>query len=380
MAVMIISLAVISGFQKEISDKLAGFGSHFQVVNLDDNNSFETKPIVRNSVLEQAIKGVDGVVSVAPYAVKGGIINTDEAMQGIMLKGVDEAYDWSFFRSCMTRGALPRVGDSVRTKDILISAKLARTMGLDTADRVQMLFLREGAAPRRDMFKVSGVYESGFEELDMMVVPTDIRNVQRLSGWDYDMVTGYEVNISDLSLLDAVGLQIEIAVINTPGAVVDGLMIVDILQRFPSQFDWLRTLDVNTTVIIVIMLLVAALNMISALLIILLERTNMIGTLKALGMSNVSVQKLFVYRSAAIVVRGMAWGNLLGLGVCFLQRWTGILKLDQSGYFLTEVPVNLGWQWIVGLNIGIFAALVLLLILPTGIVSKIKPETTMRFR
>lgn len=380
MAVMIISLAVITGFKAEITAKLVGFGSHLQIVNLDGNASLETAPITRNESMMRAIRGVEGVMSVAPYAVKGGIVKTDEAMQGVMLKGVDGDYDWSFFRGNLREGELPRVGDSVRTKDILISGKLARTMRLKTGDAVQMLFLNEGAPPRRDRFKVSGIYDSGFEEIDMMMIPTDIRNVQRLGGWSGDMITGYEIGLAHFDDIDPVSTRVERAMLDTPDALKEGLMLTDIRQRFPTQFDWLRTLDVNTAVIIVIMLLVAALNMVSALLIILLERTGMVGTLKALGMNSPSLQRLFIYRSAALVLRGMAWGNLTGVGLCLVQKYTGIAKLNESGYFLSEVPVHIGWGWLAWLNVAVFAALVLLMVLPTGIISKIKPETTMRFR
>ena len=380
MAVMIVSLAVITGFRNEITGKLIGFGAHVQVVNLDGNNSLETNPIPRNPILEKHLSEIPDFAAAHPFAIEGGILKTDETMQGIMLKGVDRDYDWSFFEQNLREGELPRVGDSLRTKDILISTTLARLMKLKVDDRVEMLFIREGRSPRRDRFKISGLYDSGFEELDKMVIPTDIRNVQRLNGWDSTQITGYEVTTDAFSQLDRFADEVYDVLVQTDPIGEESLMAVSIREKFPNLFDWLQAHNVNVAVIITIMLLVALLNMISALLIILLERTRMIGVLKALGMNNRSLQKIFVIRSAFIVLRGMFWGNIAGVALCLLQAQTHLVKLNQSGYFLSSVPIELNWDWWIGLNAGTFILIVALMTVPTLIVSRIRPDVTIRYQ
>ena len=379
-AVMIVSLAVIMGFKHVISDKLVGFGGHVQIVNLDGNVSLETNPITRNPQLEHDLKELDGLKSLNVYAVKGGIIKTPEAMQGIMLKGVDKDYDWTFFRDNLIEGELPSVGDSVRTKDIVISRSLARLLRLSVDDRVEILFIQTDTPPRRDRFKISGIYSSGYEELDMMVVPTDIRNVQRLSNWSSDQITGYEADTYDIKNLDRFSDDIYKVIVDNWSAEGESLMEVDVKSRYPQMFDWLKAHDVNAAVIIIIMILVALLNMISALLIILLERTRMIGVLKALGMNNPSLQKTFLIRSSYLILKGMVWGNIFAIILCLIQKHTGLIKLDQAGYFLSEVPIDLGWQWILALDIGSFIVIVALLAIPTSIISRIKPDTTIRYQ
>lgn len=376
-AVMIMSLAVIFGFRNEITGKLIGFGGHVKIVNLDSNNSLETAPIAVNQQLAESVRRLPDTKNIAPYAVKGGIFKTEQAMQGIMLKGVDRSYDWSFYQKLLKEGDLPSVGDTVRTKDILISASLARLMQIGVDNRVEMLFIGEGHAPRRDRFKVSGIYDSQFEELDKLVILTDLRNVQRLNNWTEDQITGYEATTTDFSQLARFNTMIYQQILDNSE---DALMTIDIKESFPSLFDWLHAHDVNALVIICIMLLVALFNMISALLIILLERTSMIGTLKALGMNNKSLQKIFLIRSSFIVAKGMLWGNIVGISLALIQQHTQLLKLDPTGYFLSAVPIDLSIGWILTLNICSFIVILALLTIPTLIISYIKPDTTLRYQ
>lgn len=380
MAVMIVALAVILGFKRTISDKLAGFGGHVQVVNMDGNTSMETTPILRNGLLVERIRSVKDFASIDAYAVKGGIVKTEEATQGIMLRGVENGYDWSFFTENLVEGELPSVGDSVRTKDVLVSQALSSLLKIGVDDRVEMVFMSEGTSPRRDRFKVTGIYDTGMEELDKTMIITDIRNVQRLNNWDYDRITGYDINTVDFNRLDVFADAVYDIVLETETPDGEYLMVTDIKERYPNLFDWLKAHDVNAAVIITIMLLVALLNMIAALLIIVLERTRMIGVLKSLGMNNLSLQKMFVIRSGYIIAKGMLWGNAAGIGLCLVQKYTHLVKLDQAGYFLSEVPIQLGVGWILTLNLGAFVLLLLLLAVPTSIVSQIKPEKTIRYQ
>lgn len=378
-AVMIVAMAVIGGFKSEITEKLIGFGSHIQIVNLDGNYSFETVPIVRNDTLVGEIMTLPNAASVDAYAIKGGIIKTDDAMQGVMLKGVEVGYDSMFFKKALTAGVLPAVGGETRSKEILISESMSRMLRLGVDDKVEMMFIAADRPPKRDRFKISGIYKTGYQEMDNMVVLTDIRNVQRLNGWSADQITGYEVMAKDVEQLDRLDQDVYyITVVQNGGE--SKLMSLNMRERFPMLFDWLQTHNVNAAVVITIMLIVSLLNMISALLIILFERTSMIGTLKALGMSNRALQKVFVMRSAFIVLKGVVWGNVVGIALCLIQHYTHVVKLDQTGYFLTSVPIKLDAWWIVGLNVGTLVVIVGVLMIPAMIISFMKPEKTIRFQ
>lgn len=379
-AVMIVALAVITGFRREITSKIIGFGAHVQIVNLDNNSSLERTPICASPELERRLAAMPRFASLSRFAVKGGIIRTDEAIQGVMLKGVSEGYDSAFFRSCMVRGSLPRTGGGQRHKDLLVSQSVASLLRLDTASRVEMLFVQEDGSPRRDRFKVCGIYSTGMSEMDDMVVLTDLRNVQRLNNWSDEQITGYEVNTADFGRLaefsaDADRIAAEVSLMEG-----QNLMADDIEHRYPTIFDWLKAHNVNALVIITIMIVVAMMNMVSAILIILLERTAMIGLLKALGMRNGAVQRIFLYRSLYIVSRGVIWGNVAGLALCAAQYWGHFIKLDPAGYLLSEVPIGIGAWWWIGINAGTVVVIVALMAIPTLIVSFIKPETTIRYR
>ena len=374
-AVMIISLSVIFGFKREIAAKLSGFGSHVQIVNLDGNVSYETVPISKNQPFLSQIRSVRNFSGIHPYAVTIGIPRGERAMQGVVLKGVDSTYDWSFFRQNLVEGELPDVQSGVRTKDIAVSRSLADLLEVSVGDPLEMLFIQD-----RDLFRVAGIYDTQFSEIDHMMVLTDLRNVQRLNGWDSTQITGFEIATSDFGRLEPFTDDVyQVVFDNLTGDEHDSLRVINIRERFPMIFDWLDAHNVNAGVIITVMLLVALFNMIAALLIILLERTSMIGTLKALGMGNRALQKMFVIRSSFVIIKGMFWGNVVGIGLCLLQHCTGWISLSQEGYFLTTVPIFIDWGWLALLNAATFLFIVALLALPTMIISLILPEKTIRF-
>ncbi len=379
-AVVIVALAVIWGFKDGITSKLTGFGGHVQITRLDGNVSFETSPMTLDPALEHAVRGIRNFGSIHPYAQKGGVLKAGDQMQGIVLKGVGADYDWGFFTANLVAGELPQVADTLRNKDILISSTLAAMMKTGVGDRVEVLFIREGATPRRDRYKVCGIYDTGFDEMDKLVVVTDIRNVRRINNWAGDQVSGYEVNTLRFGELDDFAVDVERAVLRTPGWDGEILTSTSLKSRYPSLFDWLETHNVNAAVIMVIMLLVALLNMSSTLLIILLERTQMIGILKAVGMTNRSLQRVFRLRSLFIVMRGVVWGNIVGLGLCALQYFTHAVPLDRAAYFLAWVPVKIEWGWIVLFNFATFAVILIVMALPLLVVSRVSPETTMRYQ
>ena len=364
--VMILALAVIMGFKREITDRVTGFSSQVEVADLRSAGSIESVPVLRSEQLERAIRSAGEVVRLAPYAVKGGVVKTPDAILGVMLKGVDGGYDWSFFRDHLLEGELPRVGDSIRTKEILISRSVAREMGLVPGDKVEMLFVESEKSPRRDRFKVSGIYATGMDEFDRSVAMTDLRNVQRLADWSSDEVSGYEVTLADFSQAEDFSRRLNLTARSAQ-------------ERFPTVFDWLKTHDVNAAVILVIMVIVAVFNMATALLTLVLERTRMIGLLKTMGMNNASLRRIFLYRALMLIVRGVVWGNAIGLGICLLQYYFHLIPLDPEGYMLSEVPVAFGVGWWLALNAGVVVVILTLLMLPASIISQVKPVEAIRY-
>ena len=369
-AVMLLAMAVIMGFKQEVSRKVAAFSGHAVVNGVRGVGTLDSDPVRRSARAEELIRTTEGFVSLAPYAVKGGIVRTADAVQGVMLKGVDGDYDWSSFGQWLVEGELPRVGDSVRTKDILLSRGMAEKLMLGVGDKVEMLFVETGDRPRRDRFKVAGIYSSGMDEMDDAVIMTDLRNVQRLADWSDGEISGYEIFTSDLAGADDFYDDADDTA---------NLAVSSVTELYPNIFDWLKAHDVNAAVIIGIMLVVAFFNMTSALLILVLERTRMIGLLKAFGMRNATLREVFLWRAAFVTLRGLAWGNAAGLAVCLVQKYFHVVKLSSEGYLLSEVPVALGWGWWLALNAGVVAAIVALLVVPACIVSTVKPDESIRY-
>lgn len=378
-AVMILALAVMMGFKREVTRKITGFAAHVTLTDVRGVNALDSEPVIRTEPLENLIRTTPGFVSMAPYAVRGGIVRTADAVEGILLKGVDSTYDWASFGEWLVEGALPRVADTIRTKDILLSRNLSERLMLGVGDKVEMLFVETNALPRRDRFKVSGIYSSGMDEMDNTVVMTDMRNVQRLSDWEPDEVTGYEIFTQSIDRADDFARQLEHAFLYEGAEGMENLAASSVGELYPNIFDWLRAHDVNAAVVIVIMLIVAFFNMTSALLVLVLERTRMIGLLKALGMRNGALRRIFLYRAAFVTLRGLVWGNAVGLALCLIQQTTHVVKLSSEGYLLSEVPVALSWGWWLGLNVGFVAAIVVLLVVPTYIISTVKPDSAIRY-
>ena len=377
LTVMILALAVMLGFKREVSQKVAGFSAHVVLCGVRGLESPDVDVVQRTPHLDSLIRTLADEVALAPYAAKGGIVRTADAVEGVLLKGVGSEYDWSLFRDWLIEGDLPRVGDSVRTKDILISRNLSKRQRLQVGDKVEMLFVGRDERPRRDRFKVSGIYASGMDEMDDKVTLTDIRNVQRLSSWGKDSISGYEIRLERLD--DAERFAHDLNLLLEEDRHSEGLVAYSLQEHYPNIFDWLRAHDVNAVVIWIVMLIVAFFNMASVLLILVLERTRMVGLLKVFGMRNLSLRAVFLYRAAFVAIRGLLWGNAIGLSLCLLQRWTHVLKLDAEGYLLSEVPIVLDFgSWLL-LNVGFLVAIVALLIIPAGIISTVKPEETIRY-
>lgn len=378
-AVMIVTLAVVMGFKREIARRMTGFSSHVQVADMHTAGTAEPAPVERNAAVERLIATTDGFVSMNVYAVKGGIAKTDEGVAGLVLKGIEGDGAMSFFAENIVEGELPRTGDSVRYKDILLSRGVADRLRLAVGDKVEMLFVGADTPPRRDRFRVSGLYSTGMDEMDDAMALTDIRNVRRLMSGDSLTISGYEVMLDDFSHADGFADRLNRRLLLEGGDEAAGLMAVSVTQLFPNIFDWLKAHDVNAAVIIVIMLVVALFNMVSALLILVLERTRMIGVLKALGMTDASLRRLFLYRAAFIVAKGVVIGDLAGLALCLVQKWSGVVRLDSEGYMLSVVPIDLGWWWLLLLNVATVAVIVVMLTVPARIVASIKPDEAVRY-
>lgn len=378
-AVMILTLAVVIGFKHEIARKMEGFAAHVSVTDIRGVDALDSQPVRRSARLEELIRSTEGFVAMAPYAARGGIIRTDEAVGEVVLKGVGPDYDFSLLGEWLVEGQMPRIGDSVRTKDVLLSRVLADRLAIGVGDRIEMLFIDDGGGLRRDRFKVTGLYASGMDEMDRTMVVTDLRNVQRLCNWAADEVSGYEIRTRSLDEAETFARTLGRTLLYDEGEGTENLAVESVTERYANIFDWLKAHDVNAAVVIVIMLVVAFFNMTSALLVLVLERTRTIGLLKALGMRNRQIRSIFLWRGAFVTLRGLLWGNLFGVGLCVLQLTTHLVKLDPEGYLLSEVPIALGWGWWLALNAGFIAVIVALLVIPASIVSRVKPEETIRY-
>ncbi len=377
-AVMIITLAVIMGFKREIVRKTEGLVAHITLADLRSFNAAEAAPVRRIAALDSLLAGQPWVLRAAPYVSKAGILRTDEGIEGVQLKGVDASYDFGFLEGRLVAGRLPRVGDSVRTKDLLLSRVVADRLRIAVDDKVEMLYADEEGRPRRDRFKVTGIYDSGMEEIDRVLLITDLRNVQRLWGWEADRITGYEIRTTDFDRAESFAEELSDKLTCAELDECENLLALDVKRLYPQLFDWLATHDVNAAVVIVIMLAVAFFNMATVLLISVLERTRMIGLLKAAGMADGPLRRIFLWRGGFIVLRGVVWGNVAGVGLCLLQQHFHVISLDASSYLLNEVPVALEWSWWFALNTGAVAVIVLLMLLPAWIVSTVKPADAIR--
>ena len=369
-AVMILALAIVSGFKKEIRDKVIGFGAHIQVSNYDENNSYENKPIDRNDTTMQAVAKLPGIRHMQVFATKAGIIKTKDEIQGVVAKGIGSDFDWNYFRSRLTEGRIFSIQDSVKSDAVLISANISEKLDLHAGDNLVMYFIQQ--PPRVRKFKISGVYKTGLEEFDNLYVFCDLAHIQKLNDWTAGQVGGFEISIDDFDRLDEMGGK----VYNTAGSSLNARTIREI---YPQIFDWLRLQDVNGLIIIVLMLIVAGINMISALIIIILERVNMIGTLKAMGSADSSVRRIFIAAASFLIGRGLLWGNIAGIGLVLLQKYFHLLHLDQQSYYISYVPVNISLFHLLILNAGTLVVCMLMMVLPTMIVTRITPMKALRF-
>lgn len=377
LAVMIISVAVVIGFKNEVRDKVIGIGSHIQITNLDAVGSYETHPIVVGDSMLAALADYPDVGHVQRYSTKPGMIKTEDAFQGMVLKGVGPEFDPQFMKEHLLEGEIPVFSDSVSTNKVLISKALATKMKLKLGDKIYTYFIQDDVRARR--LTIVGIYQTNFSEYDNLFLLTDLNMVNRLNGWQPQQVSGVELQVRDYDRLEDITYGIAVDTDNQKDPLGGVYYARNIEQLNPQIFAWLGLLDLNVWVILFLMIGVAGFTMISGLLIIIIERTNMIGILKALGANNFTIRKTFLWFSVFLIGKGMIWGNVIGLGFCFLQSQFGLFRLDPETYYVNAVPVSFNVLLFLLINIGTLSAALLMLIGPSFLITKINPASSMRY-
>ena len=377
LSIMILSVAIVTGFKGQVSEKVIGFGSHIQVTNFDSNRSYETLPINRNQISKSLLNSIKGVKHSQVFITKSGIIKTKNNIQAVVLKGVGEEYDWSFFNKNLVDGSVFSINDSIKSNKIVISEYVSKLLKLDVGDKLTVYFVQD--PPRMRPFKISGIYKTSIEDFDKVFAIVDLRHLQKINGWDKNQVSGYEIILDNYDNLEAMTDSVfEIAGYHfTEGG--SKLKISNIEQLYPQIFDWLNLQDINVWIILALMLIVAGFNMISGLLILILEKTNMIGLLKALGYNNWRIRKIFLYQSGFLIARGLLWGNIIGIVLCLLQQQFGIISLDEATYYIDKVPINLKLIHLAYLNIGTLVITIFMMVIPSYLITKISPSKAIKF-
>lgn len=372
--VMMVTIATTLGLQKKIREKIAGFNGHIQVVNFDNNQSEITlKPIKKQQLLKPKFKEISGIKNVQPFATKAGIIRTETDFEGIILKGIDGDYDPSFFKEYLIEGRFPEVSKN-RSNEVLISQEMARRMRFEIGSEFNTLFVKDNPVkpPWLRVFKVVGIYNTGFKDFDENILIGDIQHIQRMNRWEENEVGGFEIILNDFAQIAEKNKQ----VYQNIGSELNSISIT---EKYASIFEWISLFDNNTYAIIAIMILVSGINVITALLVLILERTQMIGVLKSLGNKNMSIQKIFLYNAGYLIVKGLFWGNIIGLFIIGIQKYFKIITLNPETYYVTHASVHIEWHHILLLNAGTLLLCMLMLLIPSLIISKISPIKTIKF-
>jgi len=371
LTIMFVSIAILTGFQQEIRDKVIGFAGHIQITRFSENTNLVPFPVEKQQAFLPSLRNHPKIKHIQVYATKAGIIRTSGQIQGVVLKGVGEDYDWSFFSKRMLQGNIPSYTDTASKNDVIISRALADLLELKLNDPVRMYFIvGENTVGRK--FRLAGIYETGLDEFDKLYVIGNLLHIQKINGWNTGQVGGFEVVLKDFRDIDRMGRYIYHQI----GFQLDASTIY---QLYPQIFDWLALQDMNVVIILSLMIAVSAITMISTLLILILERTSMIGVLKALGLSNRRIRKIFMYHALYILGWGIGIGNLFGFSLCLLQLKLGIIGLPQESYYVAVVPVHLDFFNILLLNLISVSACYVMLIIPSFIITRINPVRAIRF-
>lgn len=382
-AVMIIALAVVAGFRQQINGALRGMMADVVVCDVTGLLRQEAESVAPSEEFVRQMGRLRGVESVAPQVVLNGMAKSGDNVAGLQIKGIDGTYDTSWWREVLVEGALPDFNAEHRGKELLVSLATARLLDVGVGDKVEMLFATGEERPRRDRFKVSGIYSTGLEEMDLKMALGDVRDVRRIAGLGDEEVSGYDVMLSDGASADEVSQEI-FHLINRledeGDETVSSLVANDIRERFPIVFDWLKAHSINARVIIVIIMVVVLFNMAAAMLIMVLDRTAMIGSLKALGMRNGAIRRMFLYRAARLFALGALWGNVVALLLVGVQALWHPIELNPSGYMLNELPVKIELWRVVLLNVGALAVTVVTMLLPSAMIARISPSESLKYK
>ncbi len=373
---MIVTLAFVNGFQKTVSEKVFSFWGHIRVQHYQPNKSLvsEESPIAKNDTAEFILKKDPAIKQIQVFATKSAVLENKKEIEGILLKGVDNYYDSTQLKSFLQKGRWLKFNDSLYSKEILVSASIANELNIALNDTIHISFISsdEFKSSTRKL-KVVGIYKTGIEEYDKLFAIGDIRLIRRINNWKDDQIGGYEIFLNDYYQMDTIASRLT----NDLPSV---WMASTIKEVYPNIFDWLNVQNVNRNVIFIVMSIVAIINLITCLLILVLERTRMIGILKAVGAKNMMIEKIFLFQASLITLAGVGIGFIIGVGLCLLQLYTGLLKLDESNYYVSVAPVQIIWWQVFAICVGTSIVCFLSLIIPTWIIKKIKPIKAIQFR
>ena len=372
LAIMLISDSIYTGFQSEIKDKITGFAASVLISKTNSDFTFENEPVPYDAAFVKKVKALPNVKHIQVFATKPGIVKFKNDNEGAVLKGVGKDFDWSFIKAHLLEGRIINMPDSDVSTEIVIPKALSDKLDIKLNDKIVMGFVQN--PPRVRKFTVVGIFETGVEEIDKVFILTDIRQIQKLNSWpeDENFYGGYEVSVKDNELSDQTSDQI-----SDLGNL--SLQSRSIRDRYPQMYDWLNLISANTYIILFLMLVVAIINMSTALIVMILERTQMIGIFKSMGAKNSLIQRIFMINASKVIVTGIVLGNVLGLGFLFLQANTHFIKLVQENYYLAYVPVNFNWVHIIVINIGAFVICTIAMMLPALFILNVKPSTALRF-
>jgi lipoprotein-releasing system permease protein len=374
MVMIIISIATGIGLQQKIRQKVAAFNGHIIISNFDENESqVSTKPVSIKQDFYPKFKNIDGIHHVQAVATKAGIIRTESAFEGIIFKGVGKDYDWNNLKEYIVKGRIPNLSANLNP-EVIISQYLANRLNIKEGDKFNTFFMKENGnqLPNLRVFTIVGIYNSGFQEFDSTYIIGDIRHLQRINRWQPDQVGSFEVFIDDFTQIKQKGAE----VYDQTSSLLDTKTII---EKYYYIFEWLQLFDFNIIVILIVMIVVATINMVVALLVMILERTQMIGILKSLGADNWSVRKIFLYNASYLIFKGLLWGNIIGIGLLLIQKYFGVIQLNPENYYVNQAPVYINWFYILLLNIVTILICMLVLFLPSYIITKISPVKAIKF-
>ncbi|MBQ9385810.1 MAG: ABC transporter permease [Bacteroidaceae bacterium] len=377
LAVMILTMAVTRGFKDQIRDKVMGFSQHITVTNYRVGMGLIEDPLTCTDSTREALLDQSLIVKVQPYVSKPCIIRTPEAFHGFMLKGIDADYDRTFLNSYMKSGGFPTAQDTVGSNWIVLSKNTAGMLGLEVGSKADVYFMQSQVRMRR--LTVTGIYETGFLEYDRMFGISDLGLMQRLNGWDAHEYSGLEIGLTDMRMIDDGYGQVRDVVNRLEESTGDAFLVQTMYDTHSGLFAWLEVLDLNVWIILALMMGIAGFTMISGLLIIIFERTATIGTLKSMGASDKTVRAIFMRLASYIILKGMLIGNIVGVAICLIQQWLHIIPLDPANYYLDSVPMQIGLGWLLLLNLVMFMLSMLMMLMPSAVISRILPSKSIRF-